>query len=129
MRCAKGPRGFTIAETMVALVVLSIAVLGLVAVQAYSLRSSQGNKTRHEASEIASAVMASVESRLRKNPDDTTIAQTERVPVREGFEYTVTTRTAETRLLHVSVCVYYKDRTGEHSYDVWTYYFDPRQAP
>lgn len=121
----RSARGFTLVEVMIALVVLSIAVLGLVAAQIWALRSSEANRQRHTASEIASAQMASIESRLRADFTGTDVTQARTpVPDQAGFDYQVTPAPEGSRLRNVEVRVFYQDRTGEHAYVLWTTFYN-----
>lgn len=123
-------RGFTIGEVLVAIAVLAIAVLGLVSVQIYALRATEGNRQRLEASEIAGSVMAGLESRFSRGFP--TVASS-RAPVVDhpDFDCEVSESIEDPgtkRMKRVTVKVYYKDRAGEHDYTLWTFFHDYNSA-
>jgi type IV pilus assembly protein PilV len=60
---SRKPRGFTLIETLVALVVLSIGLLGVAALQLMSLRSSHGSAMRSQATFLAYDII----DRMRAN--------------------------------------------------------------
>lgn len=60
-------RGFNLTETLVAMMVLAIAIFGVVSVNAYTLRATKANKNRQIANMIACTQMALVESVLKIN--------------------------------------------------------------
>jgi len=109
---------------MVAMVFLSIALLGLVSVQIYSLRATGGNRQRHVASIIASSVMNEKEEALRKNFSDPVGQARMEVPGQEGYHYEVTEELCAPSLKKVTVTVSWKERERTVEYSVWTYIFD-----
>ncbi len=65
---SKGKRGFTLLEVMIALLVLSTGLLGLLALQTAGLRSSQMASMRTLATQYA----YNITDRMRANPDGRT---------------------------------------------------------
>jgi type IV pilus assembly protein PilV len=61
-----GARGFTLIEVLVSLVVLSIGLLGLAALQLTSLKANHGSSTRTQAVYLAYDII----DRMRANPTD-----------------------------------------------------------
>ena len=58
-------RGFNLAETMVAMVFLTIAIFGVMSVNQYTLRASQGNRNRQIANMLASTELTIAEAVLK----------------------------------------------------------------
>jgi len=109
---------------MVAMVFLSIALLGLVSVQIYSLRATGGNKQRHSASIIASSLMNEKEEALRKD-FATSVAQARiTVPDQDLYQYEVVEETSAPSLKKITVTVSWKEGDKTLDYSVWTYVFD-----
>ncbi len=59
--------GFTLTETMVAMVVLTLALFAVISVNAYTLTATQGNQNRQIANQLACSQMALAESLLKIN--------------------------------------------------------------
>lgn len=122
-------RGFTVIEVMVAVVFLSIALLGLIGTQIYAVRSTEGNRARLEASEIAATVMSGVESRLRQSFATSVAAEKTLVRGEDGPWYEVAERWEDEparKLRRVDVTVRYRDEGVEHAYALWTVFHDDR---
>lgn len=119
-------RGFTLGEVVVAVAVLAIAVLALVTVQAYALRATVANREQLMASEIAGSVMAGLQAQFSGEFPSVALPRTP-VAGRDGFEYEVIEAfedPPDNVLKRVTVKVYYKDRSGDHVYTLWTFFHD-----
>lgn len=114
-------------EVMVGVVFLSIALLALLGTQMYAVRSTDGNRQRLEASEVAATVMSGVESRLREDASQSVAAPKTFVRGEDGPWYEVSERwedTATQKLRRVDVTVHYRDDNVEHDYRLWTLFYD-----
>jgi len=60
-------KGFNLAEVMVAMVFLTIAIFAVMSVNVYTTRASQGNRNRQIANILASTELSMAESVLRVN--------------------------------------------------------------
>ncbi|MEW6279108.1 MAG: prepilin-type N-terminal cleavage/methylation domain-containing protein [Candidatus Eremiobacterota bacterium] len=119
-----GRRGFTLAEIMVCLVLLTIAVLGLIAVQIYSLRAGQGNRERHTASVLASAALGRIEEQVRQD-FSSSVAQPRRPhPEAAGYEMQVLETLPDVDLKRVEVHIFWRGKDGWHDYSLWTIFYD-----
>jgi prepilin-type N-terminal cleavage/methylation domain-containing protein len=116
-------RGFTLAEIMVCLLFLSIALLALVSTQIYSLRASGGNRLRHTASIIAYTIMNEKEEALRK--DFTASASQAKADVvgHEGFQCAVLEDLLQADFKRITVIIYWRDGQENHEYSIWTYIY------
>jgi len=120
-------RGFTVAEVMVGVVFLSIALLALLGTQIHAVRSTEGNRQRLEASELAATVMSGIESRLREDPAQSVTAPKTLVRGDDGPWYEVSEQwedEATRKLRRVDVIVHYRDDNVEHDYRLWTLFYD-----
>lgn len=64
---ANSRRGFNLTEVMVAVFFVSMALLSVVSVNAYTLRATEGNQNRQIANGLASGQLAMAESVLKIN--------------------------------------------------------------
>jgi Tfp pilus assembly protein PilV len=114
---------------MVALVLLSIAVLGLVGAIMYSMKAGGGNRMRHTASVIAYRVMNEKEAELRQvfSANVSTSGKLD-VPENEGFQYRVQDvyQTGDD-LKRVSCSVYWAEEGADREYSVYTYVYKYNQ--
>lgn len=117
-------RGFSLAEIMVCLVILSIAILGLVSTQIYSLRATTGNKMRHTASVIATTLMNEKEEALRSDFTRSAVQPRIVFPGAEGFEYAISEEIVDTNFKKITVDVYWTDNGIEHIYSIWTHLYN-----
>jgi type IV pilus assembly protein PilV len=62
MKTNRSARGFTLLEVLIALLVLSFGLLGLAALQAYSVKANQSAHFRSQATALANMIMDSVRS-------------------------------------------------------------------
>ncbi|MBI3926122.1 MAG: prepilin-type N-terminal cleavage/methylation domain-containing protein [Armatimonadetes bacterium] len=126
----KTRRGFTFAEIMVCLLLLSIAVLGLVSVQIFSFKATVQNEKQHIASLIARTVMAEAEHKLDLYFNDATLSTGAAVPApgHDGFNYAVLAPPEldddDDGLRQVEVTVMWQDAGGEHRYRIETLLYD-----
>ena len=64
---ASSRRGFNLAEVMVAMVFLTLAIFAVMSVNVYTTRASQGNRNRQIANVLAATELSLAESVLRVN--------------------------------------------------------------
>jgi Tfp pilus assembly protein PilV len=105
---------------MVCLVILSIAILGLVSAQIYSLKVTTGNKMRHTASVIATTLMNEKEEALRANFSQSAAQPRIAFSGAEGFEYAISEEIVDTNFKKIDVDVYWTENGIEHTYSIWT---------
>jgi len=112
-------RGFTLAETMLALLIVSIALLGLVAQQIYAHRAQSKVSLRQRAGMEAASRMADLQAGLMEDFVPRTVA---RQAVEEGLEYAATVQPVPglDDLLDVRVTVYFTDAQGPQQADLRT---------
>jgi type IV pilus assembly protein PilV len=60
MTTTPSPRGFTLLEVLIAIVIFSFGMLGLAALQAYSVKTNQSAHLRSEATALAGMMMDSI---------------------------------------------------------------------
>ena len=103
-------RGFTLAEVMVAVVLISIASLALIGVQIFALRAGNTNRQQHMASVIASSLMAERERENRNNQVafDTPLQIARTAAAQAGFFYSVDEQILSQGLKEIRVQVFYK---------------------
>ncbi|MHC9538126.1 MAG: prepilin-type N-terminal cleavage/methylation domain-containing protein [Vulcanimicrobiota bacterium] len=121
----KSNKAFTLAEIMVALVILSVAVLGLVSAMIYSMRAGGGNRLRHTASVIAYRIMNEKETQLRKDfcGNVTTSGRLD-VHENEGFQYCIQdVYQADDDLKKISLSVYWDEEGADREYSIYTYIY------
>ncbi len=110
---------------MVALAILSIAVLGLVSTHIYSMKASSGDRMRHTASVIAYQIMNENEDNLRKN-FAASVATTQKidVPGKEDYDYSIQdTYEGSNDLKKIAVTLYWMEEGAERDYTVTTYVY------
>lgn len=57
-------KGFTLAEVLIAVLIVGIGVLGLIGVRIYALKGSQGSPNQQTASLLAASLIAEAEDRI-----------------------------------------------------------------
>ncbi|MDQ7825191.1 MAG: prepilin-type N-terminal cleavage/methylation domain-containing protein [Candidatus Eremiobacteraeota bacterium] len=116
-------RAFTLAEIMVSLLFLSIALLGLVSSQIYSLRASGGNRGRHYASLLAGRIMN--EKKEVAKTDFSKALQQDTTPVagEEGYSYRVIEELKSSDFKKITVTVYWREDSLVCEYSLWTYFY------
>ncbi|MGE0488705.1 MAG: hypothetical protein AB7S38_05790 [Vulcanimicrobiota bacterium] len=117
----RGKAAFALAEVMAALLVVSIALFALIALQIYALRSQQGASERHTASVLASSLIDEAINTLETD-FAADVDQARQAASVTGFEYERTAEPdpASALLKQLEVIVYWTDRDGEHHYTVST---------
>lgn len=113
-----------------ALVLLSIAALGLVSVQIYALGAMEGNRLQQTASVIAASEMARIESRLLRGRTSAARARA-LVAGQEGFEMEVrdVPEASQPELRRIEVEVFWIDDKKSHSYLLWTWIYERSRTP
>jgi Tfp pilus assembly protein PilV len=119
----KHGRAFTLAEIMVSLLFLSIALLGLVSAQIYSLRASGGNRSRHTASVIAHNMLNEKEEALRKDFSTSVAQSRSAVEGQEGFQCAIIEESPAADFKKITVIIYWKESQENHEYSIWTYIY------
>jgi Tfp pilus assembly protein PilX len=121
MRHRRGHSGFTLGEIMVALVLVTVALLGLIGVRLYASRASAASPDKQTASLLAISKMAEVEEKLRRGmpfEDLSTDGEVDGVEggtnfdpdVPERFSYQIKTEAPDIpNLVQVTVEVKWKD--------------------
>src|SRR5438105_210758 len=105
-------RGFTLAEVMVCVLLLAMAVLGLVSVQVYTLNATKSNRGAHTATVISTSVMNDVEHRLHQNFTQSVAQSSTAVPGFDGFQCAVAESFVDTAqtLKQIDTTVFWKDK-------------------
>lgn len=119
-------RGVTFPEVIVCILLLSIAVLGLISVQIFALKSTVKNEDRHVASVLAFSIMSDLERALREDFEDDTLGVDPPLPVPGHDEYTHRIEVSpplappNEGLRRVQVQIFWSDDGGDHQYEVWS---------
>lgn len=123
-------RAFTLAEVLIFLALLAMAVLGLMSTQTYAMRCSQFNRLRHTASTILTSELSESESLLKRDFRlDAGHLRTD-LPDYPGFASAVTSlyepdTGSDERLRKITVWVYWTDpgASQENVVQAWTYVY------
>jgi prepilin-type N-terminal cleavage/methylation domain-containing protein len=120
-------RGFTLAEVMLAVLILSLAVLGLLSVQAYAFRAQSKGTERNRASVIAASRMNALEAKLKDDFGASVTQARAYVPDEAGYEIAVAQAAVPPLddLKELLVTVYWTDDQGPHEYDLRTRVLKP----
>lgn len=127
---SKHQAGFNLTELMVAMVVLTISIFAVISVNAYTLRSTTGNRNRQVANMIATTMLGTAESLLKLNfhapPSD---INTPRMTSTEfpDFDFIIEDmgyEDAEYNLRAVRVRVFWQEDGYERSYQLETTFYD-----
>ena len=103
------PRGFTILETVIALLVIMIALLGLSSVFVYGINYNAGAQVRTVAMAVAQQRM----ERLREATFDEVVSSSEPTVTNAGYSFTVSTAVATSgNLRTITVTVTPKNGAG-----------------
>lgn len=118
------PRAFTLAEILVFLGVVSVALLALISVQIFATRGSKFNRMRHTASTIVASQMNTIQHQL--TVDFTSAPSYGRQPVTGYPEFTsamsnVYADSTES-LRKINLSVYWTDE-AEREFSAWTYIY------
>lgn len=116
-------RGFTLAEVMVGLLIVSLAVLAMVSVQAYAFRAQTKGTGRNRASLLAASRLGAIEAALKE--DFAASVDSARTVVEPGYELAVGSSSVLVSLKEVLVSVYWVDDQGPHEYDLRTRVLKP----
>ncbi len=95
-------RGFTLIETMVALLVIAVALLALGGLLVQGMRTNEQSEERMDAAAVSQAILSDYEARiLSGNPP---AAGTPVTGTRDGFNYTLTaTNNGSQWVLHITL--------------------------
>ncbi|MGE0492342.1 MAG: prepilin-type N-terminal cleavage/methylation domain-containing protein [Vulcanimicrobiota bacterium] len=110
-------RGFTLSEVMVAIMLISIALLALVSMQAHTLRSEGMTQQRHQASVIAGSYLAQAEASLESD-FDRDVSKPRQTADDPDFEVEVNQQPLEPDLQAVTVRVLWREKQGWMDYVV-----------
>ena len=115
----------TLAEVMVFVVLVSMAVLALVGAQLYAMRANSGSRERTTASSIAYSELNEVLAEQRQEFSRIAARPRAKVLYQPDFESAVAQLyyDASTDLKRVSCSVYWSDREGPHEFSTWTYVY------
>lgn len=123
-------RGISLGETLVALVILTIAVFAALSVNTYCLKAAQGNRNRQIANILASTEMALVEYVLKVNfhaPDSDVMTPRIRSNQYPNFDFLVDDvkyEDAGQNLRHVRVRVFWDEKGVEREYALATTFYN-----
>lgn len=102
-----------------ALGLISVALLGLMSMQAFALKTQRKSTRRHTASVIASSLMAETEKSVRDDFETDTARS--RGPANEPeYEVEIVETVGPDDLKRVEVRVFWSDDQGDQSYRLWT---------
>jgi len=110
-----GSKGFTLAELLLCLFILAVALLGLVTANVYAVRARRGSQRLVLATSLAVSYMTEIEETLRLSQDEfATSHRLERRPVPDypGYFYAVDDPGLSPTLKAVIVSLYYPDGNG-----------------
>lgn len=115
-----GSRGLTLAEILLCVFILAVAILGLVSVQVFALKARTVTSERLRAANAAAAVLAGIESQA--GLDYTTSFARLRGALEPGLEYTVDDQPRTASLRQLTITVYFRDLEGgrESAYTLQT---------
>lgn len=123
-------RGISLGETLVALVILTIAVFAALSVNTYCLKAAQGNRNRQIANILASTEMALVEYVLKVNfhaPDSDVMTPRIRSNQYPNFDFLVDDvkyEDAGQNLRHVRVRFFWDEKGVEREYALATTFYN-----
>ena len=119
-------RGFTLAEIMVALVLLSIGLLSLLSVIIYSLKAGQFNREHHTMVVLSETQMSRVRSQLRIHFDAPVATNNPTTFSEEpDYSYEVRTSDASPDRKRVELTIHYQGGAESQSLETWTYVYRP----
>ncbi|MEW6283608.1 MAG: hypothetical protein AB1758_33665 [Candidatus Eremiobacterota bacterium] len=123
-------RAFSLAEVLVAIFLLAVAVLGLVTTRLYAVRAERAGLERYDLGGVAGSVMASIEAALQQSPDRFTrsyAAARQPVPDMAGVVYSVEETSLSPRLRKFTVTVFAPTQQGEVEFRLWTLVSDVKR--
>lgn len=130
-RSAGSSRAFTLAEVLLALFVVSVALLGLITVKAYAARARTLSRERLTAANLAVSLMTQVENRLLDGLEEFAVQydySRREIPDHPGYMYAMDDSYAadsqgpQQTLKLITLTVYYPDENGLtlREYPLWT---------
>lgn len=120
----------TLAEVMIFLMLVSMAILALVGAQIYSLRANSGSRQRTTASTLAYSVLNEVLSQQRQSFSaraDRARAKMEYEPDFESAVSQLYYPDGKNDLKQIFCSVYWTDKEGPHEFSTWTYVYRGRE--
>lgn len=123
---ARGPKGLTLAEVMVALMILTVAIFGLIGARLYALRARSVTVERRAAVVLAAAALEEAERSLRHDFKFPVAMPRAAHPTEPRFEMEVLSQphASMATLKRVEVAMYWRDRNGAQQHKVWTWVYD-----
>jgi Tfp pilus assembly protein PilX len=120
--------GFTLAEVMIALLFLTVAIFGLISVHIYAARAQSVSEERQVASVLAVSELQAAERKLRHDFNErvpVTIKRA-RLATNPEFEREVLVQpvVGYSTLKRVEVNLYWQDQNGPKQHQIWTYIYD-----
>lgn len=118
-------RGFSLAEIMVSLFLLSLAMLGLISAYVYSLRAADHGRERDDITQYATQIMGEIEAVSRRNSSYYNINQSRRrTPCgdsRGQLFYAVDDQALSIRMKKITLVIYAPGERGapEIEYPFW----------
>ena len=114
------PLGFNLAEVLVALLFLTLALFALISVNIYSMRAAQGNRGRQLANLVATTELGEVEAHLKVDFHQPIAQSVQASPQFPGYRYAIQDLGYENpthSLRRVQVVVQW-DEKGARSYEL-----------
>lgn len=119
-------KGFTLAEILVFLGVISVALLAILSVQIYSMRGSTFNRKRHTASNLLYSEMNAIQQQLAMDFSGAPGHGRQTVSDQPEFSTAMSNIYADEtqQLRKISLSVYWTDE-AEREFSAWTYVYHP----
>ncbi|MGE0495486.1 MAG: prepilin-type N-terminal cleavage/methylation domain-containing protein [Vulcanimicrobiota bacterium] len=117
-------RAFTLAEVMVALVLISLGLFSLMSISIYSLRAGQFNREHHTMVRLAGNQMAWLRSQLRLDfRADLATASPQPFPDDPDYRYAVALSDESPDRRRIDLVVSYQGGKELQDVKVWTYVY------
>jgi len=123
-------RGFSLLETLVFLVVITVAILGLLSAQVYALRCGNYNRHRHTASTLAESILSEATAQLNRKFDQDLSYPPQPVAYQPDFQSALLCTYqpdsgGDQNLKRLVAAVYWRDpnQSQQRSLQVWTYVY------
>lgn len=117
-------KAFTLAEILVFLGVVSVALLAILSVQIYAMRGSNFNRLRHTASNILSSEMNTIQQQLAMDfnaaPSHGRLLVSDHPEFSSAMSNVYADETEQLR--KISLSVYWTDES-EREFSAWTYVY------
>ena len=116
--------GLSLMEVMIAVAVFVIAVLALISVRTFALRSQVKAQQHQQATTLALSLMAEAEARVKTEFDAT--LQTPANPLLpdedlpDGYSYSALQSREGPNLQKITLTIRWEDRNGRQEYVLWT---------